>query len=392
MIPLLAFSSIAFAVEDAWPDLPIAAGKPNPDSQDAALIITIEDYAFVADIEGANRNGQDWYRFLTQTQGIPASKVKWLQDANGSKEKIFTSALELVDSTGEDGRLWLVFVGHGAPSQDGTDGMLVGVDAQQDAEGLYSRSISQTKLLSILEGGKQSETIAVIDACFSGQSDDGALAPGLQPLIATADLQTGAVTVLSAGKNDQFAGPLPGASRPAFSYLALGAMTGWADGDGDEKVTAQEAVDYTKQALESTLLGRQQTPQLYTSAMDTVLGTGSVGSPDFSEINLKVKEWEVLKKEEEARAAELMAKPPSRMKSTPLTMTSFGVGAAMLAGTGLMAAKISQTKAEALDLPLDQQQRFTALEEQLETQQTTAAILGISGAASIGVGLIFSFK
>jgi hypothetical protein len=48
--------------------------------------------------------------------------------------------------------------------------------------------------------------------------------------------------VLSAGKGDQFAGPLPGLGRPAFSWLVLGALRGWGDADRDGTVTAREAV------------------------------------------------------------------------------------------------------------------------------------------------------
>ena len=225
MLSLLFMLQSAFAVEDIWPEIELSE-TTTKSSNDTALIISIEDYAFVSDIPGANRNGQDWYRYFTESKGMRTDNVRWLKDTNGSKEKIYTSALEIADKASEDGNMWIIFIGHGAPSEDGSDGMLIGVDAQQDAQGLYGRSISQEKLLGLLEQGKQKETIAIIDACFSGKSTSGELAPGLQPLIATTDLDTGNTTVLSAGRNDEFAGPLPGADRPAFSYLALGALQG----------------------------------------------------------------------------------------------------------------------------------------------------------------------
>ncbi|MFA6315935.1 MAG: SUMF1/EgtB/PvdO family nonheme iron enzyme [Elusimicrobiota bacterium] len=36
------------------------------------------------------------------------------------------------------------------------------------------------------------------------------------------------MAVLTAAKADQFAGSLPGTKRPAFSYLVLGGLRGWA--------------------------------------------------------------------------------------------------------------------------------------------------------------------
>ena len=68
--------------------------------------------------------------------------------------------MEIADKSSENGNMWVIFIGHGAPSEDGSDGMLIGVDAQQDAQGLYGRSISQEKLLSLLEQGKQKENQA----------------------------------------------------------------------------------------------------------------------------------------------------------------------------------------------------------------------------------------
>ena len=54
----------------------------------AALIVSIEDYALVSDVKGANRNGEDWYEYLSKQQGIPTKNIKWLQDDQASKEAI----------------------------------------------------------------------------------------------------------------------------------------------------------------------------------------------------------------------------------------------------------------------------------------------------------------
>ena len=113
----------------------------------------------------------------------------------------------------------------------------------------------------MLEKGRQSQTVVVLDTCFSGRDSGGELlAEGTQPVIpvgVTADVAAGTV-VLSAAGTDEVAGQLPGAERPAFSYLLLGALRGWAD-DGDGSVTADEAITWTRQQLRHAK-GRQQTP------------------------------------------------------------------------------------------------------------------------------------
>lgn len=368
----------AHAVEDIWPEIEFSK-ETQKTPADTALIISIEDYAFVSDIPGANRNGQAWYRYFTEARGLPTENVRWLKDTNGSKEKIYTSALEIADKSSEDGNMWVIFIGHGAPSEDGSDGMLIGVDAQQDAQGLYGRSISQEKLLGLLEQGKQKETIAVIDACFSGQSTSGELAPGLQPLIATADLQTGTTTVLSAGRNDEFAGPLPGADRPAFSYLTLGALQGWGDDDNNGEVTAQEVQSYATKALQSTLLGRQQNPQVV-GATESTIGFGSNTSPDFAEVNLNMRSWEEAKKEELLRGDKLFA-----FKGNYKSLSSFGVGIGFATATFLYSSKIGKLENQ-LDNATDQTKY-----DQLQTDRSEAQAirLGVGITAPIMLGLGF---
>lgn len=133
---------------------------------------------------------------------------------------------------GPDGRAWFVFIGHGAPSLDGADGLLVGVDAPQDAETLPTRTVSREELLQLLVADG-ADVVAILDTCLSGMPEGESLVPGLQPLVPTYTLATppGSITVATAAASDQFAGALPGETRPAFSYLLLGAAQGWGDAD-----------------------------------------------------------------------------------------------------------------------------------------------------------------
>ena len=247
----------ALADNATWPSIQTAPQVQGDASKDAALIIGIEDYAFVPKVEGAAANARDWFTFLVEGQKMPISRAHLLRNRDGTREQILDLAKRVAGEVEPGGKLWVVFVGHGAPSADGKDGILVGVDAQQTASGLYARSIAQHELLDAVAGGMQSNTIFVIDACFSGRTGSGApLAPGLQPLIRvkeSAPPKAGrtATTILSAGHADQFAGPLPGVNRPAFSYLVLGALRGWGDKTGKGTVTAEDASDYASSRLQS---------------------------------------------------------------------------------------------------------------------------------------------
>ena len=213
---VLTFLLSAFAEDSLWPDLS-EPPRVGGGSRDAAVIVAIEDYGSVTDIPGAKKNGLDWYSYLTDGRGISPSRVKLLTDNTATKEGIEGAIRKAAAAVRPGGTLWFVFIGHGAPAADGQDGLLVGWDTQQSAESVYARGIQQDAALALLEEGSQSHTVAIIDACFSGRSDgDVALVSGLQMMVPDYGRSVGQDTVvLSAGTSTQFAGPLPGLSRPA---------------------------------------------------------------------------------------------------------------------------------------------------------------------------------
>jgi hypothetical protein len=272
----------------AWPELkePTRAGGGE---KDAAFIAAVERYAFVAPVPGARANGVDWYNHLVQGRRVPLESVKLLRDEAVTKEKMIRFAREAAAAVKPGGTLWIVFVGHGAPGRGGKSAVLVGVDAQQDADSLHERSLSRSDLLDIAAKSRASRVVAVLDTCFSGRNTEGKpLVAGLQPLVVTgppAGLDP-RVLLFTAAKGNEFAGPLPGGGRPSYSYLVLGALRGWADskeagGNGDGRVTAKELHGYTTRALASILTDRTQTPTFEGNAGEA-LGDAKEKGPDLA--------------------------------------------------------------------------------------------------------------
>ena len=273
----------ATALAEHWPDLSTSFEAKAEGSKDSALIIGIGDYLLAPDVEGATKNADDWYRFLTRVRGVPAENVVLLRDVEGTLETIRERAAAIAARSKRGGTLWIVFIGHGAPAKDGKDGLLVGVDAQQTATSLYARSLPQRELVELVEGGEQARTVLVIDACFSGKiGKDEQLAGGLQPMLPVQQ-QGGAVIVFRAGGSDEFAGSLPRLGRPAFSYLLLGALRGWGDEDNDGDVSASEAISYTRATLRVLAKDRKQTPERHGGVGTSLLSRGVQESgPDLT--------------------------------------------------------------------------------------------------------------
>lgn len=260
MAPMEPQQSVTASPRVAWPD--VSSPLTGDDgARDAAVIVAIERYAFLPAVPGAIDNGRDWVLYLTRSRKIPIERVRFLADGEATDFSI-VRALENAGAQAEaGGRVWFVFIGHGAPSSATEDALLVAADAQQTVEGLENRSVARARALALL--AKSSATpVAVIDACFSGRQHDGStLIAGLQPTRVVKTEVPASAVVLSAAASNEYAGPLPGASRPAFSYLALGALRGWGDANADGAVTAQEVVDYSRGVLSTLLSGaRTQTP------------------------------------------------------------------------------------------------------------------------------------
>ncbi|MCK6573455.1 SUMF1/EgtB/PvdO family nonheme iron enzyme [Myxococcota bacterium] len=276
-VTLSALTTLAPGLSDAatparWPTLAEPpAGAAGGGKADAAVIVGVEDYAFLPDVPGAVANANAWETWLERTRKVPGERIRVLRNEQGTNSKIKAALEGAAKDVQRGGTLWVVFIGHGAPMAQTNDGVLVGVDAQQDPLGFYSRGLRRGEVLEVAgrAAARGANPVVVLDACFSGRSAGGAsLLPGSQVALPASFATAGSVTVLSAGAAHEIAGPLPGpvdVQRPAFSYLMLGALLGWADGALDERadgeVTVPEALTYVRRALRKLDATREQTPE-----------------------------------------------------------------------------------------------------------------------------------
>ena len=258
-----------------FPDpLALSDGQAKDGKADLAVIVAVTDYSYVQAVPGAEDNALAWERYLREVRGVPVVKI--LRGVDVTRENVLEQVGAL--SSSKSGRAWLVFVGHGSPSYDGTsaDGRLLMVDAQRTAKSIMANSVGRAELLGLVEQ-KRPSVVAVVDACFSGMLPDGSELVEGQPVVPVSERVGTRATVLAAAGAKQVAGELPGAGRPAFSYLVLGGLRGWADADGSNTVTARELQFYSESVLTTVLTNRVQTPTL--EAVDEALVLSSPTRP-----------------------------------------------------------------------------------------------------------------
>ena len=250
------------ALAQTWPDLTDDAGVQGGGENDAALIVGVTDYYNLPKIDGAAQNAEAWQQWLLRSRKVPSTRVELLTDKLATREKIEKNLEQLAQQVGPKGTLWFIFIGHGAPNKEGTDGLLLGVDTDADSDSLSARGVAQERALSLIGQGKQAHSVVVFDACFSGKTGDGGttLVKGMMATLPNRKAASAPIKATVLAASDSFAGPLPNADRPAYSYLLLGALRGWADENGDKAVDVDEAHEFTRSHIQRLFKGSDRLP------------------------------------------------------------------------------------------------------------------------------------
>jgi hypothetical protein len=214
-------------------DEPVRAGASSP--ADAALVVGIEDYAFLPDVPFARRDAAAVADLLVHTRGVPPDHVVRLD--GGSLEQLRAGLDRARAALGPGGTLWVYFAGHGAADPRTGGLVLVGDDAKADATVFSDRAWP----LDALTGSLPAGSVVLLDTCWAGAARAGGapLLPGARFAVPAALVPPREVTVWTAAAPAEVATTYAG--HGAFTYFAVGALRGWADGEGSG--TADGAVD-----------------------------------------------------------------------------------------------------------------------------------------------------
>jgi len=244
-------------------DAPLRAGMESP--LDAAVVVGLEDYAFVPDVPMAHRDASAFRDWLVFTRGVPANQVQLLTE--GNREQIVDALATAAGQVQADGILWFYFAGHGAVSTTTGSPLLLGDDARGEGSVFDRRGVTLTEIAKAAGSGRQARLVAVVDACNAGLGRDGAeLIPGMRWAIPVAEPPSPARTTLWMGAwGNQFARPYDAAQHGLFTYAVIGALRGWADGETtgkpDGTVDIAEASAWVERAVRLAS-EQQQVPHL----------------------------------------------------------------------------------------------------------------------------------
>lgn len=259
---------------------PLVLSFPRPAERpdDIAVIIGNANYSKGHDIPDARTayaDAESMRRYAIDGLGVREGNLILLKDATGTQlSEVFGNAQDhrgkLFDwvKPGHS-RVFVYYIGHGAPA--GTDGrsMLVPADASASQIALSGYPLD---LLFANLGKIPAESVTIVlDACFSGASPSGPVIGKALPLSITpkAPPVPPNVTVISATAGDQMANWEQDDSHALFTEYFLRGMSGEADkppyGNGDGKVTLDELDRYlrgTMSYVARRTYGRDQIAQI----------------------------------------------------------------------------------------------------------------------------------
>ena len=263
LLPILLTPVLAVAGE-ALPgiDDPLRTGCKS--SRDSAVVIGIEEYPFLQlGVPYAMRDAEAFESLAIYTLGIPPSRVQLLQGPTCAQ--MIKALQQAGEETGVDGTVYVYFAGHGSASSAG-ERLILGADVPYDVD-LFEDSGLTLDRVQRLAGVGGARLVLLVDACYTGAGrTGGALVEGGRTYVPHGAVETETrATVWTAAGPDEVAGPLDAVQHGAFSYFAIGALRGWADGelDGerDGQVSAEEADRFVGRALKEVGI-RSQHPSL----------------------------------------------------------------------------------------------------------------------------------
>jgi hypothetical protein len=250
---------------------------------DVAVVIGNRNYSAsgIHDVEFADRDARIMKEYLVQTFGYDPDNILYAEDATFARfNELFGSERDykgkLYDYVKEGvSRVFIYYVGHGAPDLESGEGYFVPVDANPQ----YIKSSGyrlQTFYDNLARVPAKKITI-ILDACFSGNSEKGMLFKGISPAMVKVKKEYASPThalLITSAAVDQVSAWYPEKKHSLFTYYFLKGLRGEADLNKDRKITMGEMREYLKENVPYTarrLSGTEQTPVITGSDQEVIV-------------------------------------------------------------------------------------------------------------------------
>jgi hypothetical protein len=264
-----------------FPSSPLALTFPKAPTRpdDVAVIIGNADYSKqgkdIPNVVPAYADAESFKRYVTEALGVRQGNIIDLRDATqadmisvfGTRDRPKGRLFNWVQSGLSN--VTVYYAGHGAPAGDDGSPYLVPVNANPATIELNGYAL-ETLYANLAKIPARSITV-VIEACFSGAAEGGAVISNASPVFMKMKppVVPPKVTVITAGAPNQLASWEQDKSHGLFTKYFLKGMSGEADaapyGNGDGRVDGNELERYFQRTLTyyaRRYYGRDQTARI----------------------------------------------------------------------------------------------------------------------------------
>jgi len=249
---------------------------------DVAVIIGNRNYAASGspNVDFAAHDAQIMKEYLIRTLGYDPANILYAEDATLSKfNEFFGSERNPVGKLARFvkaniSNIFIYYVGHGAPDLESQEAYFVPVDARP--QDLKSNGYRLQTFYDNLARIPAKKMTVVIDACFSGNSENGLLFKEISPTLVQVKKEyrgpANAVLITSAAV-DQVSTWYREKKHSLFTYYFLKGLQGNADANRDGRITVGEMESYLKEHvpyMARRLTGNEQQPVITGNQADII--------------------------------------------------------------------------------------------------------------------------
>jgi len=246
--------------------LPAAMVRGNSNAY--AIVIGLERYRQklpVADF--ATHDARTVAEYLTKVLGYPEENVVVLTNEQAALGD-FVKYIEkwLPNNVEQNGKVFVYYSGHGAPSPYSGDAYLVPYDG--DPAFIDETGYSLKRMYDALSRLPAQEVLVALDSCFSGGGGRSVIAKGARSLVAkmkVPELTASNLVVLSASSESQISSTYDEKGHGLFTYFLLKGIKHEEVVSPDGSIRTEDLFGYLKPQVERIArkqYNNEQTPQL----------------------------------------------------------------------------------------------------------------------------------
>lgn len=232
-------------IDTKIPDAAVPAGK-----DDVAVIIGNSLYQSVPSDDFAVNDARLIKKYLITTLGYQDSQILYAENATLGQMNLLlgdgTHNGELQNHI-KSGRSNVViyYAGHGAPDINSSEAYFVPTD--MNINYLSTTGYALRTFYNNMAKLQAKHVTVILDACFSGQTDNGILFKNISPAMLKVKkeyLVPPTVTLLASSSYDEVSTWYQEKRHSMFTYWFLRGLQGAADGNHDKTITLRELKDY----------------------------------------------------------------------------------------------------------------------------------------------------